>query len=309
MRARDGFTLIEILVAIAMTSVIMLVAIQIFRQVTQAQDRARPDRSRDLTALVFLDRIERELIGTTLRIKPDDVDRLSFPWLFAAEDRLFGSNDSDALRFITQSPARAPGRRDRGLRVVQYAVADARDDDTRLDLFRFEERLPPNLQKQIQIADGGSVLEDVYAFRLRFGDQDGWLDSWDSTAIATLDRLPDSVEVGIQLYEENDLGEWVPGPEHTRVVELPLQPFAPPEATGAQGGCADGPTVDECLAGHVDRLSEAPGISAREFLKLYSEATDLRGGCWTIEGDAELTALLAAFELTTGIPPQEACAP
>lgn len=305
MRARDGFTLIEILVAIAMTSVIMLVAIQIFRQVTQAQDRARPDRSRDLTALVFLDRIERELIGTTLRIKPEDVDRLSFPWMFAAEDRVFDSNDSDAVRFITQSPARAPGRRDGGLRVVQYAVAEAREDDTRLDLFRFEERLPPNLQKQIQVADGASVLEDVYAFRLRFGDPDGWLDSWDSTAIATLDRLPESVEVGIQLYEEDDVGEWAPGPEHTRVVELPLQPFAPPEAAGEQG-CADGPTVDECLADYLDELSDD-----REFQTVLAEANDLRGGCWTIEGEApaELTSLRAAFELATGTAPDEACAP
>ena len=346
MRSRSGFTLLEILVAIAMTSVIMLVAVQIFRQITQAQDHARPDRSRDQAALVFLDRIERELIGTTLRIKPDEIDRLSFPWLFVAEDRVFGSNDSDALRFVTQTPARAPGQRDGGLRVVHYALAEAPENGERLDLYRFEERLPPNMQKEIRVDDGSPVLEDVYAFRLRFAADAGWLDSWDSTAIALLDRLPDSVEVAIQLYEEDELGDWAPGPEQTRLIELPLSPFGPPELVAVEEGCSTGPTVDECLAGYSEALrrqsaalsappERAPGQQPilkfqgqldgtedqkdrkedplaydGDFQAALEEANALRGGCWTPEGQppAELIALHTAFELATGIAPDEACA-
>ena len=336
MRSPSGFTLLEILVAIALTSVIMLFAVQIFRQITQTQDRARPDRSRDLPALVFLDRIERELTGATLRIKPDEIDRLSFPWLFAAEDRVFGSNDSDALRFVTQTPARAPGQHDGGLRVVHYALAEAPEDDTRLDLYRFEERLPPNLRKEIRIEDGSPVLEDVHVFRLRFSDGVDWSDSWDSTAISQLDRLPGSVEVAIQLYEEDELGEWLPGPEHTRVIELPLQPFARPDPVAEQG-CATGPTVEECLAQYSQAIRQPPESSAaaegsqgRHILKYGDQlgtavalgsdtdfqvalvqAKAVRGGCWTT-GDQpsdHLIALREAFELATGIDPDEACSP
>ncbi len=334
---RRGFTLLEILVAIALTSVIMLFAVQIFRQITQTQDRARPDRSRDLPALVFLDRIERELTGATLRIKPDEIDRLSFPWLFAAEDRVFGSNDSDALRFVTQTPARAPGQHDGGLRVVHYALAEAPEEDTRLDLYRFEERLPPNLRKEIRIEDGSPVLEDVHMFRLRFSDGVDWRDSWDSTAIAQLDRLPGSVEVAIQLYQEDELGEWVPGPEHTRVIELPLQPFARPDPVAEQG-CATGPTVEECLAQYSEAIRRPPDSSAAserpktrhivkyqwqlghkenplagdvEFQAALVQAKPVRGGCWTTgeQPSDDLIALHEAFELATGISPDEACSP
>ena len=111
--ARDGFTLLAILIAISLTALLSFTAFQIFQQIHRSIEAAKPERTRDHTARIFLDRFARELVGAILVVKPEETDRAQFPWLFLAEDRLAEGRDNDAIRFITQTPIRAPGRRSR----------------------------------------------------------------------------------------------------------------------------------------------------------------------------------------------------
>ena len=302
--ARQGFTLLEILVAIGLTAVISLIAFQIFRQVHLTQERAGPARHRDHTARVFLDRFERELMGATLVVKPEETERQSFPWLFLGEDRISAGSDVDALFFVTQNPVRTPGSRAPGLRSVTYAAADAGDGE-RLDLFRSERRLGNTLVKEIRLDEAEPVLEDVARFSLTFYGEGEPVQGWDSTAPATLDALPFGVAVALQLFEPGPDGAPAPGREHLREIDLPIRPFERAEPPVEPGTCPTGPTIEECIAEYREDLAESTqgGFVTRRVLAAGA-------GCWhDPEASEELQALHKSFQDVLKIDPAEACLP
>jgi len=228
MRARPqaGFTLLELLIAIGITAMLVSAAVQAYVSLSRAQEQALGRKGRDRAALVLLDRIERELVGTLLIERPEESDRLSHPYVFIGEDRVFGSNDSDALRFITLTPARPPGTQvSGGMRMVTYGFEPRADEG--VDMLRQEEPLPDSMDKQISAIDGQLVMDQLAHFRLRYQDDESgeWVRRWDSTDIALLDRLPSAVEVSVQLYQQGEGEELESGPEHKRVVMLPMRPI------------------------------------------------------------------------------------
>ncbi len=250
MRAETAFTLLEILVAILIASLLITATIQTFREISDATEQARGAGRRELGAEILLDRLEHELVGTTLVVKDEEADRLTHPWLFVGEDRLFGTNDSDSLRFVTQTPARAArSPRHGGLRMVSYEIRTAEGE--RLDLYRFEEPLPDQMEKAIDPGEGVPVAEDLYSFKLRFRDEEdgSWLDSWDSTDLALLDRMPGAVEITVQLMEEIQDSEFEPGDEHLRVIELPIRPLlrSAGDLDHIDSRCRDGITLSVCM--------------------------------------------------------------
>ncbi len=304
--ARHGFTLLEILVAIGLTAALSLVSFQIFQQVQTTINRARPAQSRNHTAEIFLDRFERELVGTTLVVKPEAAERLEFPWVFIGQDHVSDGNDTDAIRFITQTPVRVPGRPSPGLRTVSYGVAESLDGQ-RLDLYRAEERLGQGLRKEIRLDEAQPVLEDIHTFSLSFGagaEGEG-SGSWDSTQEGTLDQLPEAIEVALQLYERDELGERVPGDEHQRRVRLRVRPFerAVEDDELAAGECDTGPTIAGCIGAYRADLDADP--EGQQVLSLTPAAG---AGCW-IEADPtpELSALHEAFFDVIGIAAEDAC--
>ncbi len=226
LRSRSGFTLLELLIALGITALLVSAAIQAYISISNAQERARGGQDRDRSALVLLDRIERELEGSILVVRSDEQDRLGHPYLFIGEDRVFGSGDSDAIRFITLTPARSPGERaSGGIRMVSYGVEPGEDEG--LDLLRQEEPLPDGLQKRILLDDAQVVMEQMASFRLRYQEEGSgeWVERWDSTDLSLLDQLPEAVEVTVQLYQTNQNEELEPGPEHQRVARLRIRPF------------------------------------------------------------------------------------
>jgi len=304
MRARNGFTLLEILVAVGLTAALMLTSYQIFREITRTQERANPNRHRDLAARVFLDRFEHELVGTTLREKPEEIERDSFPWLFFGDDLLVGTEDGDSVRFVTQSPARAPGHSGPALRMVSYNLAEAGVED-RVDLFRVEESLPDGLERAIPLEGAAPALEDVARFSLRFQDEEAglWQDMWDSAEV-NADRLPGAIEVTVQLFEDDGQGQLVPGREHQRLIELPVRPIPADAGEDGAAGCADGPTVQACLA----RYSEVASHDEDFPPELLQAAAEAGNGCWNAdEPGAALEALYDAFEAAFGVQAVEAC--
>ena len=101
------------------------------------------------------------------------------------------------------------------------------------------------MQKEINVDDGQIVAEQLSYFRLRFQDaeEDEWRESWDSTDISQLDRLPLSVEISVQLYEKDRAGELQKGKEYSRTVPLPVRPIGREEA--ADEGSEDEDELDE----------------------------------------------------------------
>jgi type II secretion system protein J len=308
MRCAKGFTLLEVLVAITIGALLVTATIQTFREINDAQLHVRGEARRDLGAEVLLDRLEHELVGTTLIVKDEEKDRLQHPWLFVAEDRLFGTNDSDSLRFVTQTPARAvQSPRYGALRMVSYEVRTAEGE--RLDLFRFEEPLPDQMEKEIDPAEGSPVVEDLHTFRLRFRDEEdgGWRDAWDSTDVELLDRMPGAIEVAVQLMEQTSDGELEPGKEHLRVIELPIRPLlrAAGDSDRIESQCSDGVTVAVCMRRLRKQIRGAPQ-PVRTAIRL--KRAQVRDLCWNAASPSstldELKQLLAS---TLRGDPQDRC--
>jgi type II secretion system protein J len=240
MREARGFTLLEMLIVIGITALLVTAAVQAHLGIRRVQERVARGLHRERTAEVFLDRVERELNGTLLVVKPSGVDRLSHPFVFIGEDRFESEADADALRFITRTPARAgPRAFAPGLRMVTYGTYTSQND-VGLELVRQEEALPRGLQKEITLLDGRIALDGIATFRVRYLDEEGeWKEDWDSTDVALLDRIPTEVEVTLALNEKAEDGSTVTGPEHTRSITLPVRPFDLDAMRGEEGATAD----------------------------------------------------------------------
>ena len=97
--------------------------------------------------------------------------------------------------------------------MVNYATDDGERGG--LDLLRLEETLPDDMEKTINVSEGQLMSDQLAYFRLRYLDEETneWRESWDSTDIELLDRLPQAVEVSVQLFEHDSAGEMVEGEE------------------------------------------------------------------------------------------------
>lgn len=306
MRASTGFTLLEVLIAMAITAMLMTAAITTFRAINRTQERVRPETNRAESARVLLDRMERELVSTTLLVKRPFAPRLRHPWVFVGEDRVFGTNDSDALVFITSRPARPPGTEiPPGMRHVTYAVAAAGEADDQLALYRAERRLPQGMRKQVDLRRAVPVVDDIHSLRLRYLAEDGWRDTWDSTDIAQLDQLPKAVEISVQLYEELPDGSLVEGAEQRRMVPLPIEPLTRASAGAVDASCPGGVTLRGCM----ERLQ--PLIN-KVHRTLRNPITALRRGvkdrCWeSVDESPQLGKLKEALRTLLPGDPDEIC--
>ncbi len=277
MRRRDGFTLVEMLIVIGITALLVTAAVQAHLGIRRAQERAGRGLLRDRAAEVFLDRIESELLGTVMVVRPQGTDRLSHPFVFFGENAFTSEADADAVRFVTRNPARAAlDSTGAGLRLVTY-VADA-SEEAGLTLVREEQPLPTNLQKEPIVEEGQAVLEEVALFRVRYLDDQAevWREWWDSTDVRLIDRLPSAVEVTVAFLQENDVGELHPGPEHPRLVPLPVRPFdfeALRERAELEG--SDPNALDEETEGDEDEEEECRLVS--ECSSVPASHPNLRG--------------------------------
>ncbi len=300
--APAGFTLLEILITIAIMSMLITAAVQAFQSITLAEERAHAGVGRARSAQVLLDRMERELVGTVLVPQLEQEEPIPQPYVFMASDRTTQNSDSDAVRFVTLTATRTPGSAPpSGPRVVTYAVREAELDlqdelheSGRLELVRQEDPLSDVPDREIIMRDGQVVAEDVASFGLRYkSDSEAWLDGWDSTDASRLDEVPLSVEVAVRLWEQNPDGDFVHGEEYSRTIELPLRPadFLRPE--GDEDAQACGKTVEQCwredLRNAVDLMS-AIGRRAQDLYESIPPAT-----CWNSD-DPDLLSLKAALE-------------
>jgi len=305
--AEAGFTLLELLIVTLMTAMVVAVSFQLFESTRRTFQLRRPDGGRELAAQVFLDRLERELQGTIMLQKVEGEERLDFPWVFVSESKLFDSNESDNIKFITQSPARIPGRDSEGLRLVSYGIETARDLE-RYDLFRLEESLPSQMEKEVRVYDGDPVLEDIARFELTFNTagEGARRESWDSTDVAMLDQIPHSVEALLTLYEDRD-GELEEGREFRRVITLPVRPFAPPEEDDSDI-CSDGPSISTCLRQIITQYQ--PNDATID--QLWELADEAGQGCWypgqASEMSVGLRRLHQEAERLSGASAEELCA-
>jgi general secretion pathway protein J len=285
--------MLEMLITVAIAALLVTGAVQAYLGITRSQERAQSGMQRNRYAEVFLDRLERELSGTLLIVKPEDGDRLAHPYLFVGVDRFDSEHEIDALRFVTQNPARAARTSQTGLRMVSYAVLPSEGLEG-LSLMRQEQELPDGMEKAIEISAGELVFEDIAKLQVRYlNEQTGeWVDTWDSTDIATLDSLPLEVEVTVALYERDEVGDLFAGDDHTRRIPIPVREID----IAALQAAAFGAAGEECVT-VADCIGRFPELELDEDLEemIFNSGET----CW--DDGSEIAARLRVLGADTAL--------
>jgi type II secretion system protein J len=289
-RDTAGFTLLEILVAIAVASLLVTMAVQSYVQIAKAQQKTLELNARDRIAELALDRIERELVGTVLVVKGKETPVEDHPWVFLGIDAVREAHDADGLLFVTENPASntSSSAERQDARLVAYQVGPG-DLPEQLSIYRSESPLPDKLRRELPPLEGSPVIEGVAQFGIGFRDEESGSEllSWDSTT-GQANKLPGAVELKLQLYSETPEGEQVAGETYTRLVTLVVRPI------GDEGGNCEGrPTVEACLKSIGLDTANLPAILDGVGVK----GTD----CFNAE-DPRLFSLFSSLETVVGNP-------
>ena len=240
-----GFTLIELMAAVFLTTVVLSLAWAIFLNLSSGLETARERVRESRHALAILDRVARDLGGTYLLAKPPELDPLFHPWVFLAESHT-ESPGSDRVKFITRSHRpRNPLGHGSDLAVVTYVLEHA--DGGRYVLTRsLSPGLPEELDREFPTGDDHHtmvVAEGVASFGVRFlNDQQEWVDEWDSSLITESGELPLVAEIDLALAppgdEEDDFGDLgsFDGDDLERFTRRVLLPIVSRQQAPADGG-------------------------------------------------------------------------
>ncbi len=285
-KSAAGFTLLEILVAVMIMSIVLTFAFQAYRGIEGAYQRVGTSRSRERAARIVLDRLERELVRTVL------VER-------EGQSKPYADSEGDELRFVTRTPLRAPGAPPVGLEIVTYGAIPSQTG-AGLALLRQAEPLPPQLAKEIVWTEPEVVVDNVALFLARYHTAEGdAAEGWDSTAVEKLDQLPDELVLTVSLLETGEDGQLAAGPEYTRTVELPVRPFklSPEGAEDDATACGEGMTVKQCVESFRSQIDTASTSLASAITQAQSQVSDK---CWSSEQPS--AALQRLKVLMGGVP-------
>ncbi len=191
-QSKSAFTLIELIVAIALASILILVTAMIFKQASSAfsQSDARSEVYQNVRAA--FDIIKRDISGATLNTRYelfkafDNIDKDDYP-LIEAKDK------SDILTLLSSTP----NLEDKPVALITYYL---KTDNI---LYKLENTETNTLNLAISsYPDTGITYKklglNVSTLQFRYQDSDGtWADTWETGTDTTTQYqyLPDAVEV------------------------------------------------------------------------------------------------------------------
>jgi prepilin-type N-terminal cleavage/methylation domain-containing protein len=302
----DGFTLLEILVAVCIMAMVLTFAFEAYQGIEHSYQRVGHSPSRDRAARIVLDRLERELVGSILIQREDVSDpnnplsqplsqrqqpsqgrqpsqsqqasQAQQPYFFWGEPKAYSEAEADTLRFVTRTPIRPPGAPDNSFEIVTYGAVPSQSGSG-FSLLRQAEPLSQQLVKEVTWESPDMVADNVATFLVRYhSDQAQATEGWDSTAAEQLDQLPASVVVTVSLWEHDESGKDTEGPEFTRTIDLPVRPFKlTPENAANKGDCGEGMTVVECVQQFSEQIGEASPSLATAIKDAQGQVQDT---CW-----------------------------
>jgi prepilin-type N-terminal cleavage/methylation domain-containing protein len=175
-----GFTLIEVLIAVAITAVIIAALYSTFFLSRRAVDAVDDSLIRLQETRAVLDIMKREIESAVC-------DKTRPYTLFKLDDRDFYGKQASQLVMTTFAPLLP------GVSKITYAVEEK---DGRL-----------TLTKKIDAAYGKPVetrsialVEDIDSFTVEAGFGDKWVKTWDGTA----SNLPDEVRISVMIRAKKD---------------------------------------------------------------------------------------------------------
>lgn len=275
---RRGFTLIEVLAVVLMTTLLLGVALDFYVDLSHQSARAS-DYTREVRrAQSLLDRVAADFERAFLVHKPEEVDPLAFPWVFVAESD-FSEGGADRVKFVVRQTPRYSDGAASDLFMLAYMLRPE-EDGPGYELLRWTSPgLPDSLDRSFPSPDDPDALRlasGIERFSLRFLNEAGaWVDSWDSSQLLESSELPMAVEIEVSLIDPaqqaDDFAAGLGEPRvYSRQVQLPVRPvdldtLFDPETYAAAGGGAAGEEGDEncrTVAECVD-FSQVSGIDAQ----------------------------------------------
>lgn len=176
-----GFTLIEVLLAVAITSVIITALYSTFFLSRRAVDAVDDSLVKLQESRAVLDAVKREIESAVYSAEKTYT-------LFKLDDRDFYGKQASQLLFTSFSPLRP------GLSKIAYTVEES---DGKLIL-----------RKKVEAAYGGSVetrgvdlMEDIDSFTVEAGYKERWVKTWDS---AVSKGIPDEIRISLKIRTKRE---------------------------------------------------------------------------------------------------------
>ena len=194
-RQSEGFTLIEVLLAMAILAVVVTVVYTVFSTSSANAQRAEAIRDETDLARTLMSRMSDDitnaycgtgLIGTFFYGKGEEVETGG------------GKFRHDSVSLTTLTNWRKPDSKETDLWEVGYGFEE-KSDGSGYVLVRREKR---ELSTDVSPLEGGveyEITDKVSELQLRYYDGTNWVDAWDRKAGCSQSNLPQAVEISLTL--------------------------------------------------------------------------------------------------------------
>ena len=212
---RMGFSMIEVMGAVLLTSIVISIAVAFQINLGSATQNARERLRSQRQAVALLDRMSRDIAGTYF-IAPRITNGApeSTPWIFLTIqdflDEGLTSDSSNAIKFVTRNyvPQDIDGHSS-DLAVVAYYV-EPQEDRPGYQLMRYRStHMPITYDPSFPQADAPNtdvVGEDIASFKIRVISQTGGLDpKWSSIRKSGHLALPLGVKLEISMLTTDEI--------------------------------------------------------------------------------------------------------
>lgn len=236
-RPSRGFTMIEIMVAIAIVAIVTTTVAASFRQTIKTKNAVESQAGRYRTVRIALDRLARE-IGQSYLSQHEDTSQPERRTMFVAKKR----SDIDEVRFSFFGHQRLYQDANES-DTAQVAYFGARDpyDSRKMNLARREGRRLQNVKLEDQNNEVAIVCDDVARFKLDYYDARDklWREEWNTTtADGQPDRLPSKIRITLTVRDER--GQEVPFQTQVRVAMQEPLFLRAVDGAGTTGGATTG---------------------------------------------------------------------